>query len=68
MSKVGQKKLNLEFEVDDLVFRKTTSIKGTMRFGKNEMLNLKYIRHFEILRVEIPIKILDYKETISVPG
>ncbi|XP_017982300.1 PREDICTED: uncharacterized protein LOC108663228 [Theobroma cacao] len=41
---------DLEFEVGDHVVFRVSPIKGIMRFGKNDKLNSRYIRPYEILK------------------
>ena len=40
---------SLEFKVGDLVFLKVAPMKGVLRFGRKEKLNLRFIGPFKIL-------------------
>ncbi|XP_073064054.1 uncharacterized protein [Primulina eburnea] len=48
-SYADKRERELEFAVGDHIFMKIATMKGVMRFGKKDKLNLRFIRPFQIL-------------------
>ena len=46
---VDKRRRPLEFDVEQHVFLKVSSIKGVIRFGTKGKLNPRYVEHYEIL-------------------